>query len=298
MQEPETIGAIIDSAAARFEKAGLTYGHGTDNAHDEAAFIVLESMGVAAGEETDALKTPTPAQAKKIEALITARIETRKPAPYLLNKAYIQNIPFYVDERAIVPRSFIGELLLHEDGFNPPGFPGEINRVLDLCTGSGCLGIIAALLYENAAIDAVDISEDALEVARRNVRDHGLEDRVTLHRGDLFSPLAKKNGDRKYDLIITNPPYVDAEGMADLPPEYAAEPELALAGGADGIDLVRTIIGDAPDFLSENGGLLCEVGRGQAAVAAGFPRLPFLWLDTEASEGEVFWIPRRKMVRG
>jgi ribosomal protein L3 glutamine methyltransferase len=203
----------------------------------------------------------------------------------------MRGLPFYVDERVIVPRSFIGELLdSHFGGEGEAGSliddPTAVERVLDLCTGSGCLAILAAQHFPGAEIDAVDISRGALEVAARNVAEYGLGDRVTLHRGDLFAPL----GEARYDLIISNPPYVDAEGMAALPPECRAEPKLAFDGGADGLDVVRRILDEAPDHLTPEGGLLCEIGRGRERIDEAFPELPLLWLDTEDSEGEVFWI--------
>jgi ribosomal protein L3 glutamine methyltransferase len=203
----------------------------------------------------------------------------------------MRGLPFYVDERVIVPRSFIGELLeSHFGGDGEAGSliddPNAVEGVLDLCTGSGCLAILAAHHFPNAAIDAVDISKGAIDVARRNVGEYGLDDRISLHGGDLFAPL----GGTKYDLIITNPPYVDAEGMAALPPECRAEPKLAFDGGADGLDVVRRILSGAPNHLTPNGGLICEIGRGRELVDEAFPELPLLWLDTEDSEGEVFWI--------
>jgi ribosomal protein L3 glutamine methyltransferase len=205
----------------------------------------------------------------------------------------MRGLPFYVDERTIVPRSFIGELLdSHFDGGDDDdsgsliGDPLSVENVLDLCTGSGCLAILASRNFPNAEIDAVDISRDALEVAARNVGDYGLQGRLTLHRGDLFKPL----GGRRYDLIISNPPYVDAEGMAGLPRECRAEPKLAFDGGADGLDIVRRILDEARAYLTPKGGLLCEIGRCRPALEAAYPQLPLLWLDTEDSEGEVFWI--------
>ncbi|MFL5043933.1 MAG: 50S ribosomal protein L3 N(5)-glutamine methyltransferase, partial [Xanthobacteraceae bacterium] len=212
----------------------------------------------------------------------------------LVNKIYMRGLPFYVDERTIVPRSFIGELLdSHfgggdddEQGGSLIGDPLSVERVLDLCTGSGCLAILASRSFANAEIDAVDVSKDALEVAARNVGNYGLQDRVTLHRGDLFGPL----GSKRYDLIISNPPYVDASGMASLPRECRAEPKLAFDGGTDGIDIVRRILDEAAAHLTPQGGLLCEIGRCRPQLEAAYPQLPLLWLDTADSEGEVFWI--------
>jgi ribosomal protein L3 glutamine methyltransferase len=224
--------------------------------------------------------------------VIARRVTSRKPAAYLVNKIYMRGLPFYVDERTIVPRSFIGELLdSHFGGENDEGGsliddPGAIESVLDLCTGSGCLAVLAARSFPQARIDAVDISKDALGVAARNIADYGLGERIKLHRGDLFGPI----GEARYDLIISNPPYVDAEGMAELPRECRAEPKLALDGGADGLDVVRRILKEARRHLTSKGGLLCEIGRGREVLESAFPQLPLLWLDTEESEGEVFWV--------
>ena len=227
---------------------------------------------------------------KNIFDLIEARIRTRKPSAYLLQKTYLRGVPFYVDERAIVPRSYLGELLdgdlfAGEEG-SLIGDPGAVERVLDLCTGSGCLAVLAALRFPNALVDAVDISADALAVAARNVADHGLEARIALHQGDLFAPVRGES----YDLIIANPPYVDADGMAALPPECRHEPALALDGGADGIAIVRRIIDNAGRHLTADAGLLCEVGRDREILETNYPDTRFLWLDSEESTGEVFWL--------
>lgn len=282
----------IRYAVSRFTAAGLDYGHGTGNAFDEAVFMVLEGLNLP----VDTLDPwwdarLTPGERQRLFSLIDARVATRKPAAYLLNKTYLQGIPFYVDERVIVPRSFIAEILCDDDCFSPVVDAENITRVLDLCTGSGCLAILAAYLFPQAQVDAVDLSHDALEVARRNVADHGLEDRVQLFAGDLFTPLAG----RRYDLIISNPPYVDAGEMAALSPEYAHEPAMALAGGDDGLDLVRRILDQAPAHLTAEGGLICEIGTGRERLEASRPDLPFMWLDTAESNGEVFWLARADM---
>ncbi|MHB0771554.1 50S ribosomal protein L3 N(5)-glutamine methyltransferase [Bradyrhizobium sp. 5.13L] len=287
-----TLLDFVRYAVSRFVAAELAFAHGTTDPVAEAAFLVSEALHLNPEQfETFVGARVTAAEGKAILDLIHQRVTTRKPAAYLVNKIYMRGLPFYVDERVIVPRSFIGELLeSHFGGEEAAGSliddPSAVARVLDLCTGSGCLAILAAHHFPNAAVDAVDISRGALEVAARNVGEYGLEDRITLYRGDLFAPL----GDNRYDLIITNPPYVDAEGMAALPPECRAEPKLAFDGGADGLDVVRRILRDAPDHLTPDGGLICEIGRGRELVDEAFPELPLLWLDTEDSEGEVFWI--------
>ncbi len=288
-----TLLDFVRFAVSRFSEAGVVFAHGTTDPVAEAAFLVCETLHLHPDQfEAFATARVTTAEAKQILDVIARRVTTRKPAAYLVNKIYMRGLPFHVDERVIVPRSFIGELLdSHFSGEDGEGGaliddPAAIESVLDLCTGSGCLAILASRNFPNAAIDAVDISREALEVAARNVADYGLEDRVTLHRGDLFQPLA----DRRYDLIISNPPYVDAEGLADLPRECRAEPTIAFDGGADGLTIVRRILEQAGRHLTPQGGLLCEIGRGRALVEAAFPQLPLLWLDTEESDGEVFWI--------
>lgn len=287
-----TLLDVVRYAVSRFNEAKLAFAHGTTDPVAEAAFLVCEALHLHPEQfEIFANARVTAAESKTILDLIHKRITTRKPAAYLVNKIYMRGLPFYVDERVIVPRSFIGELLdSHFGGDGEAGSliddPGAVERVLDLCTGSGCLAILAARHFPNATIDAVDISKGAVDVATRNVGEYGLDDRISVHRSDLFASLA----DNRYDLIITNPPYVDAEGMAALPPECRAEPKLAFDGGADGLDVVRRILRDAPDHLTPDGGLICEIGRGRELVDEAFPELPLLWLDTEDSEGEVFWI--------
>ena len=292
--ELKTLLDFVRYAVSRFAEAELTFAHGTTDPVAEAAFLVCEALHLHPDQfEAFAAARVTAAEGGQILDLIARRVTTRKPAAYLVNKIYMRGLPFYVDERVIVPRSFIGELLDQHFGGEDDdvatsliGDPSDVETVLDLCTGSGCLAILAARHFPGAAIDAVDISKDALEVAARNVADHGLKDRISLHRGDLFRPL----GSVRYDLIISNPPYVDAEGMAALPRECRAEPKLAFDGGADGLDIVRRIINEAPRHLTAQGGLLCEIGRGRERLQAAYPQLPLLWLDSEDSQGEVFWI--------
>jgi len=288
-----TLHDFVRYAVSRFVEAKLVFAHGTTDPVSEAAFLVCETLHLHPDQfEAFASARVTRREANAILEVIARRITTRKPAAYLVNKIYMRGLPFYVDERVIVPRSFIGELLeSHFGGESDDSGPliedvADVKSVLDLCTGSGCLAVLASRRFPNARIDAIDISADALDVARRNIADYVLADRVKLHRGDLFKPI----GEARYDLIISNPPYVDEKGMADLPRECRAEPKLAFAGGADGLDIIRRILNEAGRHLTLHGGLLCEIGRGRAAVEAAFPQLPLLWLDTEDSEGEVFWI--------
>jgi ribosomal protein L3 glutamine methyltransferase len=287
-----TLLDFVRYAVSRFNAAALAFAHGTTDPVAEAAFLVCEALHLHPDQfESFATARVTAAEGKTILDLIHRRVTTRKPAAYLVNRIYQRGLPFYVDERVIVPRSFIGELLeTHFAGEDGEGAalmdPADVASVLDLCTGSGCLAILAARHFPNAEVDAVDVSRDALAVAARNVADHRLEGRVTLHRGDLFAPL----GDKRYDLIISNPPYVDAEGMAALPPECRAEPSLAFDGGVDGLDTVRRILDEARSHLAPDGALLCEIGRGRDPIEAAYPELPLLWLDTEDSEAEVFFV--------
>jgi ribosomal protein L3 glutamine methyltransferase len=274
-------------AVGRFLSAGLAFGHGATTALDEAAVLILEGLGLP----IDMLDPFLDARLLHDErtlllGLIEARATTRKPAAYLVNRAYIQGVPFYVDERVIVPRSLIGELVMTvfaEDN-GPIGDPARVGSVLDLCTGGGSLAILSARVFPNARIEAVDISPGALEVAARNVDEHCLHDRIALRQGDLFTPVKGSC----FDLILTNPPYVDAAAIADFPPEYAAEPVLAHAGGTDGLEIVRRILSEAPKHLTVTGTLICEVGEARAALEQEFPHLPFVWLDTEDTSGEVF----------
>jgi len=282
-----TLGDFFRLAERRFRAARLAYGHGTTNARDEAAFLVLEALKLPIHDIAPWLDLrPTAAERARLLTLIDARISLRLPAPYLVGAAYMHGVRFQVDRRALIPRSFIGDVLT--DGALPLGDPRRIRRILDLCTGSGCLAVLAALAFPRARVDAVDLSAGALALARRNVAAHRLGDRIALHRGDLFAPI----GRARYDLIISNPPYVDAGGMARLPPEYRHEPRMALAAGQDGLDLVRRILAEAPRHLTTKGSLLCELDRGRRVLEKAYPRLPFVWLDTEQSEGEVFWIAR------
>ena len=285
-----TLRDFLRYAISRFERAGLVYGHGTTNAIDEAAFLILEGLSLPIDQLDPFLDARLlRSEKERLANLIEARVTSRKPASYLLGKAYVKGIPFQVDERVIVPRSFIGELLFSDILIGSEGLiqePEHYAHVLDLCTGSGCLAILAARVFPNAAIDAVDLSPDALVLAERNVAAAADGDRIALFQGNLFEPLKG----RRYDLIITNPPYVSEAVMQSLPPEYAHEPRLALAGGEDGLDIVRQILQAAPHYLTPQGGLLCEIGEDRDILEEEFPKLPFIWLDTEESSGEVFWL--------
>jgi ribosomal protein L3 glutamine methyltransferase len=286
-----TIRDFLRYAISRFRGAGLAHGHGATNALDEAAFIILESLKLPVDDINPWLDAKLlQSERDRLSQLIEDRVTTRKPAAYLLQRTYMHGVPFYVDERVIVPRSFIGELmvkgLFDEVGLGFDLEPENVSSVLDLCTGSGCLAILAANLFHNATIDAADISSDALDVARINLKEHDLEDRITLHHGNLFAPLKGQ----KFDLIITNPPYVATAEADAFPPEYAHEPRMAHVGGEDGFEIVREIIRQAPKYLNAGGGLLCEVGIGRELMDAEFPKLNFFWLDTEEAEGEVFFL--------
>ena len=272
-------------ATSRFREAGLAFGHGTTNALDEAAFLLLETLHLPIDQIEPWLDARlTMRERSAVLDIIERRIATRKPASYLTGTAYIQGHRFVVDERVIVPRSYIGELIatdrLAELLSDAP------TQVLDLCTGSGCLAILAALRFPDAQVDAIELSPAAIEVARRNVSNHGLSARIRILEGDLLIPAAGQ----RYDLIIANPPYVAAAEVAAFTPEYAAEPIMAHSGGSDGLDLVRSILAEAGAHLATGGTLVMEIGTGRALIEQEFSHLPFVWLDTEASEGEVLMI--------
>ena len=271
-------------AVTRFGDAGLAFGHGTTAATDDAAFLILETLRLPHDSLEPWLDARlTRAERIKVHDTIENRVVTRKPSSYITNSAYIGPHRFYVDPRVIVPRSFIGELLC-ADNVLPFGLAAPPARVLDLCTGSGCLAIVAAHAFPAAKVTAADLSADALAVATENVKRHGLAGRLELVQSDLFANL----GDAKFDLIVCNPPYVTAAAVAAFPPEHKAEPALAHLGGIDGMDLVRKIMTSAGRHLSRDGLLVMEIGQGRATVEGDYPALPFLWLETEHSDGEVF----------
>lgn len=290
---PRELATIVDFvryAATRFAGAKLAYGQGTFDPVEEATFLVAEALHLPVnGIDPFLPARMTAAERRRIFALIEERIRRRVPAAYLLNCAYLQGMRFTIDKRVIVPRSYLAELLYSEafKGEEPLIDRNAVKRVLELCTGSGCLAVLACDVFPHARVDAIDISNDALQVAAINVAEHDLEDRITLRKGDLYEPI----GDATYDIILANPPYVTPKSIAELPPEYAHEPRLALAGGVDGMDIVRRILGGAGTHLNEDGGLLCEVGRGRAFLERDHAKTDFLWLDTAASSGEVFWLP-------
>lgn len=278
-------------AISRFNAANLSYGHGTTTAGDDAAFLILDSLDLPIDVLDPFLDARLlPSERKLLAERIDARVTTRKPTSYLTGHAYIQGVRFLVDERVIVPRSHIGEILfseyLSENGSTFLPDPLSVESAVDICTGSGCLAILAAKFFPNAAIDAVDLSPDALEVAKLNVAEHAVEDQLTLFNGDLFAPL----GGKKYDLIITNPPYVDHEAMDGFPAEFRSEPAMAFDGGVDGLDLVRRLLAEAPAHLNADGGMICEIGSGREILEEEFPDLDFLWLETAESQDAVFWI--------
>lgn len=269
------------------KRARLSFGHGTQNPRDEAAFLLAHALALAPGElSLHASLRPTARQRKRFEALVTRRVNERIPAPYLTHRAWLGDFSFYVDRRVIVPRSFIAELL--RDGLDI-WLKAPVRRVLDLCTGSGCLAILAAHAFAAARIDATDVSLSALAVARRNVLQYHLSPRVRLVRSDLFEALAES----RYDLILSNPPYVTAASMRALPREYRHEPRLALAGGADGLALVRRILAESKHRLAPEGVLVCEIGHNRRTLEKAFPRLPFVWLETSAGAGSVFMLERK-----
>lgn len=294
INELETLRDWLRWAVSRFTEEGLAFGHGSAEAYDEAAYLLLNALHLPLDRLEPFLDARlTQSERQIVGQRFARRIDERVPAAYLTHEAWLGDFKFYVDERVIIPRSFIAELI---PGRLEPfvGPTGSVASALDMCTGSGCLAILLAHGYPEADVDAVDISSEALTVAQRNVADYGLADRINLIRSDLFANLPEKN----YDLIISNPPYVNAMAMETLPAEYRHEPALALAGGDDGLDAVRTLLKEAPRFLDHVGTLVVEVGHNRAAAEAAFPRLPMTWLSTEGAADAVFAIKRQELIDG
>lgn len=293
---PTTVLALVEAMGERLTQAGVSFGHGTTNAFDEAVWLTLWKLGLPLDElDAVAISPVTPTRQAEVEAVVEQRIATRKPAAYLTHEAWLQGVPFYVDERVIVPRSFIAELLADPklgealDAW----LSVDTDRVLDLCTGNGSLAVLAAMTYPQVQVDGADLSTDALEVARINVQRHALSDRITLIESDGLVALTGL-----YDLILCNPPYVNAASMAQLPAEYRAEPELALAGGTDGMDFVRQLLLDAPSRMQPQAVLVLEIGNERAYFEAAFPALEVVWLETSAGEDQVLLVTRESLVQG
>ena len=293
-----TIIALIDKGAHQLEAAGVAFGHGTTNAFDEAAWLVLWCLGLPLdspldGDGSIAKRPVAQVDQARVATLFEERIRTRKPAAYLTHEAWLQGVAFYVDERTIVPRSLIAEVLM--EGSLDYWLGEDTHRVLDLCTGGGSLAIIAAMVYPDVKVQASDISAEALEVARINIDRHGLHERITLRQGDGIP----KTGSH-YDLILCNPPYVNAQSMAELPPEFKAEPALALdgntAGGNDGMDFIRQLLAEAPSQMSPEAILVLEIGHERAYFEAAFPQLEVVWLETSAGEDQVLLVTRAALL--
>ena len=290
-----TLIDLITAQSARLKQAGVSFGHGTTNAFDESAWLVLWALGLPLDAlEAKAKKELAPDEQAKAEALVTQRIETRRPAAYLTHEAWLQNVPFYVDERTIVPRSFIAELLADGEGAGTldAWLSDTTHSVLDLCTGNGSLAVIAAMAYPEVSVDAADVSEDALAVARINIDKHALSKRVTLLTSNLLSAVRGP-----YDLILCNPPYVNTQSMLALPPEYQCEPTLALAGGADGMDLVRQILREAPKHMTLDAVLVLEIGNERGHFEHAFRRLEVAWLETSAGDDQVLLVSREALAK-
>lgn len=290
-QDLYTVRDYVRFAVSRFHQANLFFGHGSSEAYDEAVYLVLHTLHLPLDRLEPFLDARlTESERAELIHILQRRVEERIPAAYLTKEAFLGDFSFYVDERVIVPRSFIAELLRTE--LSPwVADPEDVHSVLDLCTGSGCLAILAAHVFPHAQVDAVDLSSEALEVAQHNVDDYELNDRVQLIESDLYTKL----GNKKYDLIISNPPYVDAPSVADLPPEYLHEPELALGSGADGLDATRIILKHAAKHLTDNGILIVEIGHNREVLESIYPKLPFTWLDVTAGDQFVFMLHRNDL---
>ena len=284
----------LHRASARLDEAGVSFGHGTTNAFDEAAWLVLWKLGLPLDDlDGVAQRALTADEIATLDAFVGERIATRKPAAYLTGEAWLQGVPFTVDERVIVPRSLIAEVLA--EGLIDPWLPPETVRVLDLCTGNGSLAVLSAMAWPDVAVDAADLSADALAVAALNVARHGLDGRIALHQGDGLAALP---AGRRYDLILCNPPYVNQASMDALPAEYKAEPELALAGGSDGMDFIRALLAAAPDRMTDGAALVLEIGNERHYFEAAFPGLEVVWLPTQLHDDAVLLVTRAMLEDG
>ena len=287
-----TLAECVQRMGEQLESAGVAFGHGTTNAFDEAAWLVLWRLGLALdGLDDQAERTLGDSEVAAVQALVDQRIATRKPAAYLTGEAWLQGLPFFVDERCIVPRSLIAEPLT--EGVLDSLMPLEPRRVLDLCTGNGNLAVLAALAWPEASVVATDLSGDALALARRNFERHGLAQRIEVRQGD---GLAALQASEQFDLVLCNPPYVNARSMASLPPEFRAEPALALAGGNDGMDFVRPLLAGLAAHLAPEGALVLEIGHERAQFEAAFPALSPLWLATSAGDDQVLMLERTQLL--
>ena len=289
-----TLIDYVHRASARLDEAGVSFGHGTTNAFDEAAWLVLWKLGLPLDDLDGVAERDLAAgDVATLDAFIGERIATRRPAAYLTGEAWLQGVPFTVDERAIVPRSLIAEVLA--EGLIDPWLPPELARVLDLCTGNGSLAVLAAMAWPDVAVDAADLSKDALEVAALNVKRHAMGKRIALQQGDGLRAIPH---DRRYDLILCNPPYVNATAMSELPPEFRAEPEMALAGGSDGMDFIRTLLARAPHHMTADAVLVLEIGNERDFFEAAFPNLEVVWLPTQLHDDAVLLVTRHMLEDG
>jgi ribosomal protein L3 glutamine methyltransferase len=294
-----TVLQTIEQAAAQLTHAGVSFGHGTTNAFDEAAWLVLWSLKLPLDDLDSQQNRPVAGiESAQIATLLGARISSRKPAAYLTQEAWLQGVPFYVDERVIVPRSFIAELITDADGQSTLDYwlREDTKHVLDLCTGNGSLAVLAALAFPDVHVQGADISHDALAVAQINVNKHSLQDRIQLIHSDGLAQCHGIGG-QPYDLILCNPPYVNSTSMAALPAEYRAEPEISLAGGADGMDFIRPLLQQAPSRMSEHAVMVLEIGNERAHFERAFPRLEAVWLDTSAGHDQVLLLTRHTLLR-
>jgi ribosomal protein L3 glutamine methyltransferase len=282
------LSTCIDNAAKQLDNAGVFFGHGTDNSWDEAAWLILHSLGIAVDEEADLNLEVSTSQQAAIDALLKQRIESRKPAAYLTGTAWFAGVPFHTAEGVIVPRSHIGGFLL-ENG-RPWIKPGSVKHILDLCTGSGCIAVAAAMVFPDASVDATDIDPKALALAEKNIKEYEMEDRIQLIESDIYQNLSAV-----YDLILSNPPYVPADEIAHFPAEYQHEPTAAFDGGPDGLDLVHKILQSASEFLAPDGHIVIEVGESWTTLEQAYPKVAFNWLETGVEDSGLFIMDKAEL---